>query len=194
MNVATLKMPPKNAWNAYREYRKAIGKGGDQRDRAVMAGYKALSKEKTVIDLAQAIKIAGCFDYGNGLPKLAISRADMKTCWCIRKAWSGAVIYDVGTWGRANSTAKITLPDGTFNRLTLPNNSTDIRGQAIVPLIPPNIRPPDTMLRNYWILWEAEWKMQPPGDPILLKKLGLNLYCVIASWDLTPIEQAVLRR
>ena len=62
---------------------------------------------------------------------------------------------------------------------------------AIVPSIPPLHRPHDS-LENYWLLWEAEWT-RPPVDPALLKHLGLNLYAVLAVWDLTPLEQAVLR-
>lgn len=193
MNIATLKMPPRNAWNAYREYRKAIGKGGDQRDRAVMSGYKSLAKGKTVIDLVQVVKEAGAFDYGNGLPKLAIARADVKTAWCCRSWWNGRITFDDdANRGRANSTTRVELPEGSFNRLD--GRREDVVGKAIVPLIPPQHRPTESMLRNFWILWEAEWKMQPPADPILLKPLGCNLYAVVASWDLSPLEQAVLRR
>jgi hypothetical protein len=32
----------------------------------------------------------------------------------------------------------------------------------------------------------------PPGDPALLRKLGGDLYIVLGTWDLTPLEQAVL--
>jgi hypothetical protein len=44
------------------------------------------------------------------------------------------------------------------------------------------------------VLWEADWKVHPvpPGDPALLKHIGGDLYAVVAVWDLTPLEQAVL--
>lgn len=39
---------------------------------------------------------------------------------------------------------------------------------------------------------EAQWRPVPPVDPFLLKHLGGTLYVVLAQWDLTPLEQAVL--
>jgi hypothetical protein len=59
-----------------------------------------------------------------------------------------------------------------------------------VPPIPPRFRPgqPD----RYHILWEAEWAKVPPRDPALLRALGDGLYVVLAVWDLTELERAVL--
>lgn len=65
---------------------------------------------------------------------------------------------------------------------------------AIVPTIPPRLRPPHN-LSGYHILWEAEWGQEdvlPPGDPALLRHLGGDLYAVLAVWDLTPLERSVL--
>lgn len=42
------------------------------------------------------------------------------------------------------------------------------------------------------ILWEAEWQAVPPKDPALLRHLGGDLYAVVAVWDLTELERAVL--
>ena len=42
------------------------------------------------------------------------------------------------------------------------------------------------------ILWEAEWETVP-RDPLLLRHLAGGLYAVMASWDLTPLERAVLK-
>ena len=44
------------------------------------------------------------------------------------------------------------------------------------------------------LLWEPRWERRPrpPGDPALLKHLAGPLYAVLATWDLTPVEQAVL--
>jgi hypothetical protein len=66
-----------------------------------------------------------------------------------------------------------------------------VNASAVVPIVPPQYRP-KFKLSNYHILWEADWK-RVPVDPILLKHLGGSLYAVLASWDLTEIEQAVLR-
>ena len=62
--------------------------------------------------------------------------------------------------------------------------------RARVPMIPPRLRA-DRALANYHILWEAEW-INPPRDPLLLRHLGKFFYAVLATWDLTPLEQAVL--
>jgi hypothetical protein len=59
-----------------------------------------------------------------------------------------------------------------------------------VPLIPPRLRPAGD-LSNYHILWEANWQA-PPTDPLLLRHLSGPLYAVLACWDLTPIERAVM--
>ena len=65
--------------------------------------------------------------------------------------------------------------------------------RAMVPPIPPALRPP-YKLGNYAILWEATWEKvpRPPGDPALLRHIGGDLYAVLAIWDLTDLERAVL--
>jgi hypothetical protein len=50
-------------------------------------------------------------------------------------------------------------------------------------------------LRNYHILWEPDWELQPPPpDPFLLKRVSHDLYAIVAQWDLSPIELQVLGR
>lgn len=61
---------------------------------------------------------------------------------------------------------------------------------AIVPIIPANLRPAKA-LHRYVILWEADWEAVPV-DPMLLRHLHGDLYVVLAVWDLTPVERAVL--
>lgn len=179
MKLSNVGMTQMQAWNAYREYRVAIGKGGDQKDRAVMAGYKALAKGKTVIDLIQVMREAGFHE--NGMPRVAICRADASRCVC-RRSPEGRIDFDPNV-GRK----------GIWMRLEPPLIREYMRAATIVPLIPPKYRPGPTALKNYFILWEADWKMVPK-DPALLKHLAGNLYSVVAEWDLTPVEQAVLRQ
>lgn len=61
----------------------------------------------------------------------------------------------------------------------------------MVPHIPPALRPA-RKLENYHILWEADWQQDPPRDPMLLKRLAGTFYAVLAVWDLTDLERAVL--
>ncbi|WP_417382176.1 hypothetical protein [Gimesia sp.] len=50
----------------------------------------------------------------------------------------------------------------------------------------------DWVRLRYALPWETEWETISV-DPMLLKHLGKSLYVVLAHWDLTPLEQAVLR-
>lgn len=69
---------------------------------------------------------------------------------------------------------------------------------SMVPICPPEHRPPRARtLASYLILWEVEsWEWAevppPPGDPALLKHVGGDIYAVLATWDLTELEQLVL--
>jgi len=61
----------------------------------------------------------------------------------------------------------------------------------MVPPVPPGLRPASA-IGNYHVLWEAEWERVAPADPALLKHIGGDLYAVLAVWDLTELERAVL--
>jgi len=45
---------------------------------------------------------------------------------------------------------------------------------------------------DYFVLWEAVWQELPPTDPMLLRHPTGHLYAVLAVWDLTEIERAVM--
>lgn len=182
MKLSNLGMEKAQAWNAYREYQTVLGKSGNQRDRAVMAGYRALAKGKTVIDLLQVMKEAGTFE--SGLPRLAIMRADKTECYCRRWDSGDLQFKSSRNWYRTTWSKDI-------HGVCIPGKAKE--GKAIVPLIPPQYRPGDSVAKKYFILWEADWE-EVPKDPALLKHLSGNLYSVVAVWDLTPVEQAVLRR
>ena len=50
-------------------------------------------------------------------------------------------------------------------------------------------------LHVFHILWEVEkWELTPPRDPALLRWIGGDLWEVVATWDLTQLERAVLSR
>jgi hypothetical protein len=64
--------------------------------------------------------------------------------------------------------------------------------ETLVPIVPPQLRPKHK-IENYHTLWEVEsWTLVPPRDPMLLRHLGGYLYAVLAVWDLTDLERAVL--
>lgn len=85
---------------------------------------------------------------------------------------------------------RVELPVGT-----LPTGAKTTYGSddmAVVPLIPPHLRPAKTALDKFHILWEADWKRTPPRDPMLLKRVSGQLFAVVATWDLTEMERTVL--
>jgi hypothetical protein len=192
MNVDTISMPPKKALQAYRDYRRAVSVHRRAEGIALMKAYRALGRGVKVIDLVAVMQAANVDALGR--PRLAIARAD-QTQVRFDHRWRGECVFDKpGAFSRGRSATRVRLPLNTFRApdekpaLHLPQVESLT---AIVPTIPPLHRPHDS-LEHYWLLWEAEWS-KPPVDPALLKHLGLNLYAVLAVWDLTELEQAVLR-
>lgn len=209
--VTEITMSKAEARAAYLEYRHAFHYGKSLReqralDGALMKGYKAVSTGKRVVDLHGAMHTAGVGP--DGYPKLAICRAHEQRC-TVRVYQSGGCVFhsgdDTRRGGKANT---VTLPAGTFPEFRhIRQNEReawpDVRAPqylggtwkdsavAVVPIIPAKFRP-STRLENFHILWEAEWKKAVPVDPMLLRHLDGALYVVLASWDLTPLERAVL--
>lgn len=188
MTIATITMPGYAAWNAFQQYRAALKHSHSEEDAALMRAYKAIWRGRKLIDLVAVMQEAGTDQLGR--PKLAIQRADCELVWCDRDT-DGSAEFRVFQDHRANRArhAVVRLPRLTFPTRTFTEGRVSCR--ARVPLIPPQYRPPGD-LATFHLLWEAEW-ITVPRDPILLKHLGKNLYAVLATWELAPVEQAVLR-
>jgi hypothetical protein len=77
-----------------------------------------------------------------------------------------------------------------FSEYRRNQNNKSNHAVALVPTVPPHLRPDD--LRKFYILWEAEWDRSPPVDPLLLSRVNQTMFAVVAQWDLTPLEQKVL--
>lgn len=183
MNVPTITMDRHEARTAFLAYRKAVRERHTKEDEAIMRGYRALSVGQQVLNVREALKAAGADEKNR--PKLAICRSDGR--WCRYRAWSEPTFVMDDTpfgWGRPARTKRLKFPIDTLPRLT-----SDLR--ALVPPIPPALRPAGD-LAKFFTLWEAEWQPVPPVDPMLLKHLGGELYIVLATWDLTELERAVL--
>lgn len=191
MDVAELTMSPYDARAAFKEYRGALKTKYSAEDKALLNAYRALSLRRRVIDIIGAMRQSGVDALHR--PKLAIVRADVETVYCKTERDGGAQ-FSIENSPRHNAAADslIRMPAGTFPVMTLEEwQRAPTYLQARVPTIPPRFRP-EHALSNYFLLWEAEWR-DVPKDPILLRHLGKNLYAVLAQWDLTPVEQAVLR-
>jgi hypothetical protein len=173
----------------YREYRTAL-KIHKQRYIVELAGiYWQLAHGRRVIDVSKAM-----IDVGpnvKGEPKLAIARADMlKGRFTLS---SGDLSFPLGYGVQSSRSQTLCFP------VPWPDRSYKW-GTAPVPLIPPNYLPLSAKgdpadLANYHILWEVEkWDSTPPDDPLLLRHLDGVFFVIIAAWDLTPAEKAVMRQ
>lgn len=173
----TMAMDRSLARDLLAKYRKARTPATDE-DRAIMTAYREIARGRIVIQAAQAIREAGWNE--QGLPVLAMIRADCQTC----RAGCSSTDLTFSSMIRGYERAKFIVPRMPETRLGWR------RGEAVVPLVPLHLRPKHH-LRNYWILWEADWKAIP-HDPLLLRKLSGDLWLVLAAWDLTPVERAAL--
>lgn len=197
MNLPLIEMERPAAIKAFEAYRQAVRERHSVEDEQLMRGYRELAAGRRLIDLPRAMREAGTIEQrrvgGVGpmmLPKLAISRANDKLCYVDMRwdggAWFGSRSRSVPRIGSGVTAGHVVLASGTF-----PSVSVRGTGRAIVPIIPPALRPARG-LSGYHVLWEAEWERVAPLDPALLKHVGGDLWAVIATWDLTELERAVV--
>lgn len=202
MDVETLTIPKKKAEQEFQALRQAFKQNTKLRREEIRQDlkkvYSHMRHGKKVIDIYESFKKAGLNKNRN--PKLAICRADGNTCYCYKNANGGAVF----SIEREVMTARVSWLD-----VAIPNETYDWMGtdsdyipwdkrhiKTVVPIIPAKILVNEikVLLKNFHILWEVEeWKPVPPRDPILLKRLTPNLYGVLATWNLTKLERAVIR-
>ena len=157
-------------------------------DEAIMAGYRQIAMGNQVIDVKTTIASGGLDTHGR--PKVIVARADL-TRASVNLARDGALTIDhPERRGNARSAARIKLPARTFpGDASRGRNWDGLWATAVVPSIPPRLRPAKP--ESFWLLFEAEY-LKPPVDPALLRPIGKGLAVVVATWDLTPVEAAVL--
>jgi hypothetical protein len=214
MELATLNVTEDEAKAAIEQYRTAIAESGRHevkeltqrarirrqeiaaQDRAILAGYEAIKKHKSIISLRATLAAGGEDDQHR--PKLAIARADERAVEMTR--WdNGRVDYKgVQHWTDNTYAEKPHNTNRDFQFFELLSHVEGLGRQgwhriefeAVVPHIPPGLRP--DALERYNILWEADWQRMQPIDPALLRHLRGDLFVVVATWDLTELERAVL--
>lgn len=162
-----------------------------------LAGFKVLAKGLSLIDLEAAMR-AGGFDE-KGRPKLAIGRADRDI---MRFSWQGiqGVFEPRHAYSGAKDVRRVMFEyrpiAADFRR---GDWTTQHDGYARVPLIPADVRPATGGEKDWFVLWEVEkWadsynQIVPDKDPYLLKHVGGQLYAVLAEWDLTDLERAIMK-
>ncbi len=209
MEVEQLQMPKEKAEAELKSLKEALKRHAQLKKEEIrkdlMTVYGHLKHGKKIIDVYESFRKAGL--NADGDPKIAICRADSKQCYCL-KIEDGSAIFTMqrpDRWQRQprKTLGEVKLPAGTFQWQptdpTRPPNSYNIKNQIVTcptPIIPAKILVEEVKhrLRNYHILWEVEsWKPIPPKDPILLKRLTNNLFGVLATWELTPLERAIIR-
>lgn len=198
MNITTVEMPVEEAAKAFKEYRAAFMAERNRIDGELMRGYKALAEGKTLIGLTEAIGKGGMDEVGR--PRLAIARADESQITMTIEV-NGEVHYDPRRSGVRSVDRVFTIPAGALPRP--PRSGVDSWREpwagmwwARIPFIPPVYRPPHA-IEGYHLLWEAEWHRgsgPQRRDPMLLKRVGGDLFAVVAVWDLTEVEKLVLAR
>lgn len=214
MDLQTIEMPQAAAREKFLEYRKAVRRRHVEEDAEIMRGYRALATGRRLITLPETLRAGGVVTRnGSGsfnrssryvLPRLAIARADEEWIFSQGIRQDGGMTFFWNEKANPYATAKnIRLPEGTWDLREIEEISgISTAGWkelwvAMVPLVPPALRP-ERGLAGYHILWEADWRMRtaprPPHDPALLKHIGGDLYAVVAIWDLTELERAVLGR
>lgn len=198
MQLATVDMPVAEARAKFREYRSLVRERLTAEDEQIMAGYKAIVRGQRVISLRQAISNGGTFNTGR--PRIAVARATASICWLEERTADGAVTFTTNPNRHTSNRRDVcrfpvgTLPDLEGEQKPFRLSSSHFGLKAIVPPIPPAYRPARG-LHLYDILWEVpKWERVPnaPGDPALIRKIGGDLYAVVAQWDLTELERLVI--
>jgi hypothetical protein len=187
VEVPVTRQQARELMHAYRAHRSAQ----TPEDRAIERAYREIARGRVLIRALESIKDAGLDDQGR--PKLAIVRADFRRVRMSIGPTRDAAFTPM-EWRKPRSRySSAGWVETKHQPLTAPGLRTAagyINGEAVVPLIPVHLRP-QTSLEAYHILWEADWHAVPV-DPMLLRRLGGDLWIVVAAWDLTEVERAVM--
>lgn len=181
-NTATVVTVDKDAAReALRAYRNAKAPVTDE-DRQIMTAYREIARGRVVVQAIESVRSAGW--NVDGSSKLAIIRADIRHC----RGNFGSTVCSFTASRSRNWRGHLRI-DRMPPR---PPNANVWTADAMVPLIPLHLRP-KAALHNYHILWEADW-VRAPADPLLLRRLKGDLWLVLAAWELTAVERAVLEQ
>lgn len=210
MQIAEITMSKHEAREKLIEYKRRRERVTNQEHAAeydaIAKGLRQIQRGRKLIDLVDVF--GQCPVDEKGRPKLAICRADMNqvevsaddVTWDSenRRLCRGVRFHALKKAGRFVRAARGQTVQLSFSlggrRFALED------GYALVPMVPIEHRPPRFDASKHFILWEVEqWADRVLGaradiDPYLLRHIGGTLYAVIAEWDLTPLERAVMNR
>lgn len=187
MNIEQLQMDREAARAIYRKYLEQRAHH-EPHDKQITQIYERLSRGETVIYALDAIRRAGCT--AEGLPRLAIARCDMPFVYLhVRERRGAAPVVCFGERAWWLNRRRL---DSKNIRLEWPRCPVRCdRVSAVVPAIPAHLRP-RRGIQNYFVLFEAAWGRAYPIDPYLLRRFGPDAWAVVAGWELTESERAVM--
>lgn len=162
-------------------------------DAEIRQAYRLIGQGRMIIRALESIAAAGQKE--DGTPKLAICNAAERRCRLLQRRDGSAIMFrdNRRPINNTDKTNVFRFPAGTFPYMPLAGqNDCGSRDRtAIVPMIPPHLRPRKA-IESYHILWEAEWSRVVPVDPMLLRRLTGDMWLVVAAWDLTDVERAAM--
>ncbi len=174
----------------------------EREDEVLRDTYRAMALGQRVLNLGSVLRTAGL--NRKKLPVLAVGRADWKDVFLTYQNFHGQQFLFSKNRHTSRNYRKDEWEDGalSFSHMTFgselsnekwrdDNNYSRLPAKAMVPSVPAWLRPAGD-LSDFHILWEAEWEVAPPVDPLLLKHISGPMYAVLAQWDLTGVERAVL--
>lgn len=182
----------KVAQEKWRLYKEATKRSKDPIYKDMKKVYNQLKGGRKVIDINSVFEKSGI----NSLlqPKLAIARIALKEIY-FHYHRSGRLRFSHSSWDGSSQSGDVlmngVLPNQTEESFGKYTHSKT--GKAPVPLVPPQFLP-KRITNDLYVLWEVkEWEMVPPKDPYLLKRITKNMFVVLAAWDLTELERAVMK-
>ena len=171
-------------------YRKLAQDRRTAEDEMLARCYRELDKGRTLLNVDDSIIDAGLNH--QELPKLAIARAGHEFVFLNQAHETFQFTTACDQYGRPEFRRR-----GGFHhyRIAWPElKSVWKTWRSPVPMIPFQFRTP-YKLTNYHVLWEVEeWNEAPQEDPFMLRHLIGPMFVVLAHWDLTPLESAVLQK
>lgn len=193
--VKAITITEEEATEEYEAFKEQLRREKTQYNRDMLALYAHMRKGGKVIDFNAVLKKIGLNEKQQ--PRLAICRADQITVRFDKRNNGSGAFYgsEYGAFGRKDT---VYVPDGTFTNFEKNENAFSFKNQTLqtkVPLIPARIRNAlrSKHLQNYYILWDVkDWEVVPK-DPMILKRVrNLNLFIVLATWDMTKLERALV--
>ncbi len=202
MKIATMEETRRVAKDKWREYRDAEKISDNKVYTDLKKVYNQLKAGRKIIDIGKVLVSGGLNDWHQ--PNLAIAKITSKFVWCQYNESGRLVFTNASDWGDQGRTplkedvAISGMPEFTCKGLVEAGKMRKDRSgwgrmelKAPVPIVPPKILPAKT--EGYYVLWEVEeWKIVPPRDPWLLKRITDTLFVALAAWELTEIERSAM--